>query len=98
MSGFSASKAQREKIAGEFCVVCGDSPCDPAHTIDRSLGGDDHPDCVVPLCRRHHRWYDEQGLDLLPFIGRVEQAYAVSLVGLEAAYRRLTNSRNPGGH
>jgi hypothetical protein len=36
--------------------------------VPRSLGGCDEPDCVVPLCRVHHRRYDRGQLDLLPYL------------------------------
>jgi hypothetical protein len=41
---------------------------DPAHPVPRSLDGGDAPDCVVPLCRLHHRRYDRGQLDLLPHL------------------------------
>lgn len=91
-----ASIAQRRKVAGQSCVVCGDSPCHPAHVIDRALGGDDDPRAVVALCPPHHRAYDTGRLSLLEHLEprhREELAYAVSLVGLLAALRRLTNQR-----
>jgi hypothetical protein len=28
---------------------------DPAHLVPRSLGSYHRPECVVPLCRLHHR-------------------------------------------
>lgn len=96
MSGFAASKAQRDKVRHMSCLVCRSQPVDPAHIIPRSLGGDDDPRCVIPLCRRCHRSYDEGGLDLEPFLEplwRSERAYAVLLVGAEAARRRVSNSR-----
>jgi hypothetical protein len=40
-----------------------------------------------------HRSFDEGTLDILPLLTREEQSYAVLLVGLHEAYRRLTNSR-----
>jgi HNH endonuclease len=60
-----AAPAQRAKVAGRECLVCGWRPADPAHLVPRSPGGCDHPDCVVPLCRTHHRRYDRGQLDLL---------------------------------
>jgi len=56
----TASDAQREKIIGRWCVVCLQTKgITPAHLTPRSLGGCDHPDCVVPLCwlcrRRHNQ-------------------------------------------
>ena len=93
MSGFHASKAQRLKVAGQPCVICGQSPCDPAHIVPRSLGGCDHPDCCAPFCRQCHRLYDEGKLDALPYLGRREQAHAVEHLGIERARRRLTNQR-----
>ena len=44
-----ASDAQRAKIVGGACVVCLQTKgLTPAHLAPRSLGGCDHPDCVVP--------------------------------------------------
>lgn len=92
-----ASPAQRAKCAGEPCVVCGTRRgTHPVHLIDRSLGGDDDPRAVVPGCRRCHRAYDEGGLSLLEHLEpghRRELAYAVELVGLISALRRITNAR-----
>jgi hypothetical protein len=78
--------------------VCGASQTDAAHLIPRGLaddGGGD-PRAVVPLCREHHRAYDEGGLSLLGFLEpryRDEMAFAVSRVGLVSALRRITNDR-----
>jgi len=56
-SGFSASKAQQDKVRGMACAGCGREASaflviDPAHVWPRGKGGCDHPDCVLPLCRR----------------------------------------------
>jgi hypothetical protein len=95
----SAAPAQRAKVAGRPCLVCGSvARVDPAHLIPRSLGGCDEPDCVVPLCRAHHRAYDTGELDLLPFLEprwRAELAHAVEHVGLLSALRRITGQRDP---
>jgi hypothetical protein len=91
-----ASLPQRRKAALECCVVCGAEHCDPAHLIDRSLGGDDDPRSVVALCRPHHREYDDGALSLLEYLEphyRTELAYAVELVGLITALERITNQR-----
>jgi hypothetical protein len=54
----AASDAQRAAVAGRCCVVCGaDKRVDPAHVIPKSLGGCNHPLCVIPACRRCHRAY-----------------------------------------
>jgi hypothetical protein len=63
-----ASEQQRAKVTGRQCLVCGESPVDPAHLAPRSLAGRDRPECVVPLCRLHHRSYDRGGLELLPYL------------------------------
>jgi hypothetical protein len=95
----AASEAQREKIVGAACVVCRQTKgLTPAHLAPRSLGGCDHPDCVVPLCWTHHRAYDTGRLDLLAHLEprwRAEIAHAVSHLGLIGAYRRLTGGRLP---
>jgi hypothetical protein len=94
--GFVASNAQRLKVAAKVCVYCGASPCDPAHVLPRSLGGCSEPECVVSLCRRDHRLYDEGALDLLPSLERshrAELAHAVEHAGLLPTLRRVTNRR-----
>ena len=70
---------------------------DPAHVIPRSLGGCNRLDCVVPLCREHHRAYDTGRLDLLRYLEpnwRRELAHAVEHAGLLGALRRLTGRRD----
>ena len=93
-----ASAAQRAKVAGLRCVVCGAvTRIDPAHLVPRSLGGCDEADCVVPLCRTHHRAYDQGGLDLVAHLEpdwRAEVAHAVGHVGLLRALRRLSGRRS----
>jgi hypothetical protein len=42
---------------------------DPAHLVARRLGGCDSPDCVVALCRTHHRLFDTGRLALAPWLG-----------------------------
>lgn len=65
-------------------------PVDPAHTIDRTLGGCDDEACTCPLPRRLHDLYDEKKLDLLPVLTLDEQAHAVKHVGILGALKRLT--------
>lgn len=89
-----ASREQRTK-AREGCRVhgaaCGNST--PAHVVDRSLGGCNEPECVVPLCIEAHRAYDEGTLDLSPYLSNAEAAHAVAHLGLFRALRRITNRR-----
>lgn len=65
----AASAAQRRKVARLCCLVCGREPVDPAHAVPRRLGGCNSPDCVVPLCRAHHRSFDTSGLAVVPYLG-----------------------------
>lgn len=100
----AASPSQRAKVRGEVCIVCAREASefvaiDPAHVVDRSLGGCDLPDCVVPLCRALdwscHDRYDAGELDLLPYLEprhRVEQRHAVGHVGIARAFRRTAPS------
>jgi hypothetical protein len=79
-------------------MVCARLPCEPAHLIDRSLapGWGDDPRIVVPLCAEHHRLYDEEDLDLSPYLEpryREAVAAAVLAVGLFSALRRITGKR-----
>jgi hypothetical protein len=98
-----ASPAQRAKVQGQPCLVCGREQSewlaiDPAHVIPRSLGGCDDPACVVPLCRGFagegcHGDYDLGRVSLLPLLEprwRVEQAHAVEHVGIGFAYDHTT--------
>jgi predicted restriction endonuclease len=88
-----ASPAQRAKVAGQRCIVCGAATrIDPAHLVPRAIGGCDEADCVVALCRTHHRAYDQAGLDLVAFLEpdyRREVAHAVLHLGLTGSLRRL---------
>ena len=81
------------KTAGSACIVCLQTKgLTPAHLVPRSLGGCDHPDCVVPLCWKHHRAYETGRLDLVPHLEpdwRIEAAHAVLHLGLAGALRRL---------
>ena len=47
------------------CVVCGTKPSDPDHVKTKGSGGDDVPENVWPLCRKHH---DEKGKGLTTFV------------------------------
>ena len=92
-----ASAAQRAKVAGRRCLVCNASArIDPAHLVPRSLGGCDHPLCVVALCRSCHRRYDAGALDLVAWLEpghRAEAAHAVAHLGLAGALRRISGQR-----
>ena len=94
----AASAAQRRKVTGRPCLVCGARRgVDPAHLVPRSLGGCDAPECVIALCRRHHRAYDAGALDLLPYLEptcRAEICHAVAHLGLIGTLRRLTGRRD----
>jgi hypothetical protein len=99
-SAAPASAVQRAKVAGLRCLVCGAiTRIDPSHLVPRSLGGCDEADCVVPLCRVHHRAYDQGGIDLVAHLEpqwRREVAHAVGHLGLVAAQRRLSGRRSVG--
>jgi hypothetical protein len=91
-----ASPEQRAKVAGQPCLVCGERPADPAHVVPRSLGGCDEADCVVPLCRIHHRRYERGQLDLLPHLEprfRTELQHGLGHLGLLGLLRRVTGVR-----
>lgn len=79
-----ASAEQRRKVARAGCAVCGRRPVDPAHLVPQRLGGCAHPDCVIGLCRTHHRLFDSARLALAPYLGRGfrrERAHALLHVG-----------------
>lgn len=92
--GFAASTAQRSKVAGEpGCRFCRRTPVDPAHVVSRARGGCNEPECVIALCREHHRQYDEGWLDVLSLLSKAEQAHAVNHIGIVAAYHQTTHQR-----
>lgn len=75
------------------CLVCGRAHVDPAHIVPRRYGGCDHPDCVVPLCRAHHRAYDKYGFNLDRHLGAsfpLEIAHALEHATEAALERGLT--------
>jgi hypothetical protein len=97
-TGFrTVSPAQRAKVRARRCAACGrDGGVDPAHLIPRSKRGCDHADCVVPLCRRCHRAFDDGALDLLRHLEpgyRRELAHALEHVSLMELVRRVTGKR-----
>lgn len=93
----SASVAQRRKVRDQSCAQCGRRPCDPAHLWPRGMGGCDHPDCVIGLCRPCHRTFDEHRLDLLPVLAldqyRAERAHMATHTDLLSCVERLTGRR-----
>src|SRR4051812_31542325 len=93
--GFAVSTAQRSKVKTEGrCRVCHSEQVDPAHVTPRSVGGCADPDCVIPLCRAHHRRYDRQEapwLDVLPVLTVDEQAHVVRHLRIVGALERTTN-------
>ncbi len=82
-AGFAASVTQREKVAGQRCIVCLTSPVDPAHLAPRAMGGCDHPACVICLCRRDHTAYDQGRLDLLPYFSGFRAEFQHALEHLD---------------
>lgn len=97
--------AAHAKVDAEgICRVCAtgigflNGQLDPAHIIPRSRispGPGEDARNICPLCRSCHAAYDQGKLDLLPYLTREEQSYAVELVGLFEAYRRISNERLP---
>jgi hypothetical protein len=63
-----ASPVQRAKVKAQVCAVCQAEHVDAAHLTPRGFRGCDSEDCVIGLCRAHHRAFDDGALDLLPFL------------------------------
>lgn len=87
-----ASPAQREKVAGACCIVCGRSPVDAAHIVPQQLGGCADPACAIPLCRVDHKRYDGKTLVLAPYLAEgfeAELEHALTHVSAEALDRAL---------
>jgi hypothetical protein len=73
-------------------------PVDPAHLVPRRLGGCDSPDCVLALCRTHHRLYDTGRLILAAYLGpelERELRHALSHVGCAELEAALTGAGWP---
>jgi hypothetical protein len=51
--------AEAEAVRGLPCLVCQETPCDPAHVTSRGAGGGRFD--LVPLCRMHHDEQHAQG-------------------------------------
>lgn len=88
--------------AAEGCRVCGTWNADPAHLWPRSFGGDEHPDNIVGLCRRHHGAFDAGEFDLGPMLTPAERLKVHELAetkgrreGLHAAHMRLYPLAHP---
>lgn len=77
---------------------------DPAHLWPRSLGGNEDPDNIVPLCRDCHWAFDSGRYDLGRDLTLREKQKVVELAeisgsrdGLDAAHRRLFPSAHKTG-
>lgn len=44
------------------CLVCGFTPCDPAHVRSRGAGGGDTEHNIMPLCRADHSLQHSMGI------------------------------------
>jgi hypothetical protein len=61
-------------------------PVDPAHLVPRRLDGCDSADCVVALCRTHHRLFDTGRLALAPYlIAELERELRHALTHVDCA-------------
>jgi hypothetical protein len=94
----TTSSRQQEKCRPAACVVCRrPGPSHTAHLIDKGQAEDfGDPRATIPLCPDHHRAYDEEDFDLLPYLEphhREELAYAVERFGLLSTLQRVTGSR-----
>ncbi|HET9184776.1 MAG TPA: HNH endonuclease [Solirubrobacterales bacterium] len=92
-----ASDAQRAKVAGLGCLVCGRAPVDPAHLVPQRFGGCGEADCVVPLCRAHHRLFDRARLALAPFLDERRQAAELAHARAHVGAGRLRAALEGGG-
>ena len=80
------------------CRVCGRGPVEWAHLVprryDKEFGYKIPADAIVPLCTEHHRAFDAGRLDLIPYLSKAEQAFAVSVLGIVRALNRLGGSNS----
>ncbi len=92
--GFAASPAQRAKVDGLACLVCGREKSDyvaidPAHLWPRGAGGCNDALCVGPLCRDSsggcHRLFDNGELDILPAL--ITHGYFAEIAHITEAHR-----------
>lgn len=92
-----ASQPQRAKTRDANCASCGRPGSDPAHLVPRSLGGCDHPDCVIALCRDCHRAFDDGMLDLEALLAlptfSLERSHMAAHMSFARCVQRLRGSR-----
>lgn len=74
-------RAYLDSVREMDCVICGASPCDPAH-IRHGLGGGmgmkPGDDLVLPLCHQHHRQQHEIGE--LNFWARIDETFRMKCI------------------
>lgn len=86
------SAAQRSKVAGRGCVVCGRRPSLAVRLVPARLGGCRSAECVIALCRTDQVAYESGELSLAPYVEagfEVELAHAVAHVGADRLGRAL---------
>lgn len=89
-----ASLEQRLKVLQFACLVCGRARVDAAHLVPQRLGGCQAAECVLPLCRTHHRLFDSNGLSLALYLGpehETELAHALCHVSEAELHSALVN-------
>lgn len=89
------SRARVRFVKALPCVYCAGlspfiaavaGPSDNAHTVKEGMGRRGHYSTIVPLCRSHHRRYDER---LKPFdAAEVREAIASCAPRIEAAWQK----------
>ncbi len=55
------NKALLADFRARCCLVCGKTPCDPAHIKTRGSGGVDEEWNLLSLCRAHHTMQGSMG-------------------------------------
>lgn len=65
------------------CLVCQTVPSDPHHIKSRGSGGDDSPENICPLCRKHHSEIHQIGLN------RMLEKYGNFRLAFNARYKLI---------
>lgn len=72
------------------CLVCGDSPCENAHSVGGGMGRRADYQTIVPLCPTHHREQHQMGTKSF------QARYGVSLTDRAAQIQQAWTRREEG--
>lgn len=88
LDGREIDREYLDWIKEQRCVVCNDTPCDPAHTTTVGANGSDYD--AIPLCRLHHSEQHSRGVKT--FAELYCFSYTLNIRHYNGNYKILTNN------